>query len=685
MAEKVPDMTITIEELIERDRARRLIERERDQPAVPLESELAARFSEDSADSLVEYSCEHRFGFKPENVGWDLRRLFGGPDDLGHGIFELAVCLTSTADECRITLPDGSWARQVYIEQLWESFDRPKTDSDLLLISLADEVRFEGWDCPPDVAKALAVLEAIAEQSRAARDAAEEAAHQARLDAEAAADKAAEEAAWKEWDAWEEAVKVFAETNPPEHQAWQAALEEHRAGGPWAKVELTFAAWKKVRPPEPPLFETARMKRLRERATDEWLILASAPRTQSEIDAWRNKFPLMHLEGIPDVTILPFPQQPFVPPPGPTEAIYDDEPEPLIVVSAASFAGRKAPKREWLVSTVIPAHIVGAIYGDGAVGKSLLAIMLGVACVTGVLWLGYTVQRGPFVYLCCEDDLDEVHRRLEDVCRGMGVDMAALGDFHIVPLADEDSVLATADGRSSVLVTTKRYNQVAELVERVRPVLVIGDTLTDVYAASEIDRMLAKQFVKAMRRLVVPYGGTFLLLAHPSLDGLRTGRGTSGSTGWNNSVRWRGFLDKILAEDGTEPDNTKRVLRLLKANYGPQGGEIPLRWHEGCYLLDSDAASGDSSPAMKEVMAAGKFLELLDVYESEGRVVSASPSSNYAPSVFAKDPRAQGFRKKQLADAMNRLFANKQIKIGPVAPDANRHARTGLVRVRKPA
>jgi hypothetical protein len=82
-----------------------------------------------------------------------------------------------------------------------------------------------------DLARRSGAKRAAAEAAEQAAEEAAEAAHQTRLDAEAAADKAAEEAAWKEWDAWEDAVDALAATNPPEHQAWQAALEEHRAGG----------------------------------------------------------------------------------------------------------------------------------------------------------------------------------------------------------------------------------------------------------------------------------------------------------------------------------------------------------------------------------------------------------------------------------------------------------------------
>ena len=61
-----------------------------------------------------------------------------------------------------------------------------------------------------------------------------------------------------------------------------------------------------------------------------------------------------------------------------------------------------------------------------------------------------------------------------------------------------------------------------------------------------------------------------MLLAHPSLTGMNTGTGTSGSTAWNNSVRSRLYLDRVR-ESGIEPDPDARVLRTMKSNYGPVG------------------------------------------------------------------------------------------------------------------
>jgi RecA-family ATPase len=320
-----------------------------------------------------------------------------------------------------------------------------------------------------------------------------------------------------------------------------------------------------------------------------------------------------------------------------------------------------------LVEGLIPAKIVAGLYGEGAVGKSLLALMLAVACVIGGLFLGYRVKQGPVIYLCCEDDEDEVHRRIAGICKFLNVDIAALGDLHIVALADEDAVLAATDGRSEVLTTTYRYDQVAKLAEQVRPVLVIGDTLADVLAATENSRMIAKQFVRKMRPLAIPYGGTFLVLAHPSLSGINTGRGSSGSTGWRNTFRWDGFLQKVLDESGREADPSNRVLSVKKANYGPQDGEIPLRYVDaGAYMLDTTRlANSGGDPMVADYKAEKVFLELLKKYIGQNRYVSTSEGKSYAPAVLASDAATEGVNKKQLKSAMERLLEKGKVENAP--------------------
>src|SRR3984893_2020856 len=368
--------------------------------------------------------------------------------------------------------------------------------------------------------------------------------------------------------------------------------------------------------------------------------------------------------------------------PGPVAPKHDRNNEdetlpttPLRVVSAASFAGKPAPEREELVSGLIPARIIGGLYGDGAVGKSLLAMMLGVSVATGQTWLNRIVQKGPVVYVCCEDDEAEVHRRLENICREMSVDMAALGDFHIVPLADEISVLAVAETRSSALTTTPLYGELEKLTGQVKPRLLIGDTLNDVFAGSQNDPMQAKQFVKLVRPLVIPHGGTGLILAHPSVDGMRSGTGSSGTVGWNNSFRWRGYLDKVLDESGKEADATRRVLRTKKLNYGPQGGEIELRYQNGCYVVASQEANM-IDPMWKAARADRVVLDLLRKGIAQNNRVSLQEHGGcYAPKVFRREADKQGVTFAELKEAMHRLVDCNKIENAPFGPPSRNQFR----------
>ncbi len=124
----------------------------------------------------------------------------------------------------------------------------------------------------------------------------------------------------------------------------------------------------------------------------------------------------------------------------------------LPVVTAASLAGKEAQPRPWHVPDVIPGHQVTQLGGDGGVGKSMVALQLGVATVIDKQWLGMSPRSGPVqFYLSAEDDLDELHRRLEAIAASYGVDVATLTDLHLVPVAGLDAVLG-APGSASQLM-----------------------------------------------------------------------------------------------------------------------------------------------------------------------------------------------------------------------------------------
>ena len=70
------------------------------------------------------------------------------------------------------------------------------------------------------------------------------------------------------------------------------------------------------------------------------------------------------------------------------------------------------PEREWVVQDRVPLRNVTLLSGEGGVGKSfLLAPRRG--GVLGRDWLSALPTPGPAIVVCCEDDVDELHRRLD--------------------------------------------------------------------------------------------------------------------------------------------------------------------------------------------------------------------------------------------------------------------------------
>ncbi len=101
----------------------------------------------------------------------------------------------------------------------------------------------------------------------------------------------------------------------------------------------------------------------------------------------------------------------------------------------------------------------------------------------------------------------------------------------------------------------------------------------------------------------------------------------------------------------------------MKANYGPKGGEIRLRWSKGVYkeIAEETGVLG----SIKRGNAETAFLECLDHLRIEGREVSdRARAGTYAPRVFEKRTETTGYDGKGSERAMERLFAQNIILVG---------------------
>lgn len=363
-------------------------------------------------------------------------------------------------------------------------------------------------------------------------------------------------------------------------------------------------------------------------------------------------------------------------------------PKTGLLVRASDFAPQAKPERQFFVKDLIPHKNVTILNGDGGTGKSLLAMQLAVASVTKTRWLGQTVKPGPVLYLSAEDDEDETHIRLKDICDAERLDLSAVRDLHVALLAGENALLAVENSaQSSVLIKTQLFARLRGWLAQIRPGLLVLDNLADIFGANQNVQALARQFVGILRGLAIEFDLSVLLLAHPSLSGIGTGTGSSGSVAWNNSVRSRLYLQREKDKDGGEADPNRRFLEAMKANYAPTGMRVDMHWERGRFvaldipeLVDGVDDAGPAEQENKAERAKRVFRDLVASFNRTKRAMAPTKGVNYAPVLFAGTPMAHGLTARNFEIAMHELFENNEIQVVEFGPPSRRRQNIVLAR-----
>src|SRR5262249_9386936 len=357
--------------------------------------------------------------------------------------------------------------------------------------------------------------------------------------------------------------------------------------------------------------------------------------------------------------------------------------------------------------------------GEGGAGKSLILLQLAVDAVRGADWFDAPVRKGPALVIDAEDDEKVIHKRLADILKhhnpardgmpfmitqamkqqlraqgvtddairdrtpgqaherlaghsaGRGLTFADVQrDLHVVSLAGKDAVLATFDRKSGKVEPTSLYDALLEMVGDIKPVVTGIAASADVFAGDEIDRSQVRQFIALLTRVAMRAGGAVVLISHPSLSGITSGSGLSGSTAWHNSVRSRFYLKGIRAkaDDDDAPDTDLRVLEFHKNNYGPVCENITLRYQNGLFV---PATAPTADAVAREAEAEQAFLSVLARFAYQRQELSPKKhGGNYAPNAIAGHPDAKkgNFRKREMEEAMQRLLDQEKIHIAEEGP-----------------
>ena len=352
--------------------------------------------------------------------------------------------------------------------------------------------------------------------------------------------------------------------------------------------------------------------------------------------------------------------------------------EPFRYSVVGSFEGKPIPERRWLVPDWIPQGQCTMLSGDGGIGKSLLCQQLMTAAALGRDWLGLPVTPCKVLGLFCEDDEDELHRRQALINAHYECSFADL-EMNMAWISMVGVGAELADySQYETPQPSGAYHRLVATATKFGAGLVVLDSLHDIFSGNEINRYQARWFIRLLQNLAQGIDGSVVLTAHPSLSGLSSGSGMSGSTAWNNAVRSRLYLHRPEGE--VAADESERVLTRKKSNYSRQGDSLTLHWGDGVFAPAHQTTGILAS--MERRRAEAVFLDLLCRSEAEGRPVIDNPrASNHAPKMFARRSRSmrEGYVTRDFEIAMETLFSDGKIeRVTYRAPD--RHIREKIAK-----
>ena len=248
------------------------------------------------------------------------------------------------------------------------------------------------------------------------------------------------------------------------------------------------------------------------------------------------------------------------------EAMTLPSPETVLRLSAQSL------NRPPIVSIGEPAILAA----PGGAGKSYLALSLmaqatrageadrDVFSTQSDAWasaLGFSLRRGPQLYVSYEDSCGRVGDRLERI----GAPRETVNHLHI--WGDPPALFDPATSSGGGAIPSAAFVELERVIRDVRPALVVIDPVSAMMGACTLnDPTAARSAMRALARLSTETGAGVLCLAHDTKAARNEARAGAGQ--WFDSSRSVLYLHR-QADGGISLD-------CLKANHGRAGWSQPL-------------------------------------------------------------------------------------------------------------
>ena len=357
------------------------------------------------------------------------------------------------------------------------------------------------------------------------------------------------------------------------------------------------------------------------------------------------------------------------------------DPAGLALINAGDWHGLPVPVRDWIVPGWLMPRAVTLLAGAGGTGKSLLIQQWLSAISVGDEFIGLqSVEAIPALYVNCEDEADELHRRQVDIAKAFGRQLSSYdGRLHLSARVGMDNSLGIIDPDGNYS-PSPLLGQIRDAALKKGAGVIALDNAMQLFVGNLNDPRVVTVFINALTRVAMETGAAVLLAGHTAKS---QGSEFAGTMAWENSVRMRLLLARPSDESGKDiggPD--QRLLVRGKANSARKGERLDFTWHEGAFYRPVDI-DDISLHATIDARADEAFLACLDRATEQRRNVSHNPSANFAPKVFAKMGDAAGIGQKALKEAMERLFdAGQLIANTELWSDKKSRQKWGIMRAK---
>lgn len=358
--------------------------------------------------------------------------------------------------------------------------------------------------------------------------------------------------------------------------------------------------------------------------------------------------------------------------------------DPLGPLRCASDASQmQTNPREWLIDGWLPVGATTTLFGDGGVGKSLVAMQMAAAVGSGKGVWDCDALKAPVLALYCEDDDDELARRQQSINAEMKLDDDDLTGSFYQSRFGLSSLLGSIDKATGAYRSNDLFEAIKNKALALNARLVILDNVNMVYGDDINSPGAVTRFMSELNGLALAINGSVLLIGH--LAKAENSK-FAGTAAWSNACRNRLFFGRPEGIEGTRNPDLRRLVRD-KSNYAKTGEELDLMWERGVFKRPADMS--DSSSAQTENARDDcLFLKELDRLTEEQQALSIHKTAKtYAPRVMAQEGNTRYTKlESRMARAMGRLLtAGKIVEAAPLPwKSKNRVAATGIARADSP-